>query len=162
MTQHIRSITKPKFIIWVDPGLTNGFAEYDVYCDRMILGEYDGPECMRVLETAKASDVVIGAERFIITSETAKKSQDAQTHIEMVGMMRYVCSEEYSGFRVLEFNTSQTSSVVKEFCTNRILRELGWWRPGYDHCHDAARHIFYYLAQNNWLNEKQKEALVPK
>lgn len=164
---HTSLITRPKYIVWVDPGLMNGYAWYSVVNDEMVLEEYLGPKCIKMIEAAVAGPkkitaaTTIGAERFVITSETAKKSQDAQTHIEMVGMMRRACTEEYSGVQLFEFNTKQTSAVVKQFCTDRILRELGWWRLGYDHCHDAARHIFYYLAQNRWLNQKQQNALVP-
>lgn len=159
--------TLPRWVIWVDPGLMNGYAWYDVREDRIILEEYEGPKCIRMIETALlnplyAKKTVIGVENFIITSETAKRSQDAKYHIEMMGMIRRVADSDYTDNSVWAFNTKQTSMVVKQFATNRVLKELGWWRLGYDHCHDSARHILYYLAQSRMLNERQKDALVPK
>lgn len=158
---------KPRHVLWVDPGKLCGFAWYNFAMDRMTLAEYTGPECIRMVESLiflTGVKLTVGCEKFIITTETAKKSQDANYHIEMQGMMRRAASLEYStdGPKVFEFNNKQTPSMIKEFCPDRILKELGWWLPeGEGHAHDAARHIFNYLDQNRWLNEKQKKALLP-
>lgn len=166
MNNHTKLITRPRYVVWTDPGLMNGYAWYSLLDDTMVMEEYLGPKHIQMIEAAVKNPctvphTTIGVENFIITSETAKKSQDAKRHIEMMGMIRRVVDKEYSGANIFEFNTKQTSSDVKTFVPDRILRKLGWWRLGYDHCHDAARHIFYYLAQNRWLNEKQQEVLVP-
>jgi hypothetical protein len=163
---HVKWITRPEYVVWTDPGLMNGYAWYSLKDDTMVLEEYLGPKHISMIEAAvtnpmTARRTTIGCENFIITSETSKKSQDAKRHIEMMGMIRRAVEEEYSGIKIFEFNVKQTSSDVKTFCPDRILRELGWWRLGFDHCHDAARHVFYYLAENRWLNDKQQEALVP-
>lgn len=157
---------KPDYVLWIDPGLMNGYARYSLIDDVMVLDEYLGPKCIRMVEAAVASKfhtprTTIGVETFIITSETHKKSQDAKYAFEMIGMMRRAVTEEYSGNHPFEFNTRQTSSDARTFCPDRILQELGWWVPGGDHCHMAARHIFFYLANKRWLNEAQKSALVP-
>jgi len=162
-----RFSSRPNYIVWTDPGLINGYAWYSMLDDKMVLEEYLGPKHIQMIEAAvcnpcTAPQTTIGVENFIITSETAKKSQDGKRHIEMMGMIRRAVDDEYSKVNVFEFNTRQTSSDVKTFVPDKLLRELGWWRLGYNHCHDAARHILYYLAQNNWLNEKQQWALVPR
>ncbi len=153
-------------IVWVDPGKLNGFAWYSLLYDEMDLMELDGPTCIKKIESLTkfvGQYITVGVERFILTVETPKKSQDGLASIEMIGMMRRAVSPEYSAVVVYEFNDKQSSSDAKVFCTNRILNELGWrFTGGNGHAEDAARHIFYYLSQHNWLNEKQLDALLPR
>ncbi len=159
----------PGVVLWVDPGKLNGFACYFLTTDEIIMDEYSGPNCIRIVENLISYwnvRMVVGVERFIITRETAKKSQDGLASIEMIGMMRRAASLEYVHVQGLQrcraFNAEQSSSNAKTFVTDRILKELGWqMKGGEGHAEDAARHIFFYLNQNNWLNQKQKNALLP-
>lgn len=155
----------PEQIVWIDPGKLNGFAWYSVLYDEMSLAEYDGPTCIKRIETLiqfVGKYIAVGVERFIITTKTAEKSQDALASIEMIGMIRRAVSPEYSSVGVYEFNDSQSSSNAKTFVPDRILKELGWQlKGGEGHAEDAARHILYYLAQHRRLNKKQLDALIP-
>mgnify|MGYP001602929749 CR=1 FL=1 len=155
----------PEQIVWVDPGKLNGFAWYSLLYDEMELYEFDGPTCIRRIESITkfvGEYVTVGCERFIITTETPKKSQDGLASIEMMGMIRRAVSPEYSGVGVYEFDEKQSSSDAKTFCSDRILSALGWrFKGGGGHAEDAARHIIYYLNKHHWLSEKQLDAVLP-
>ncbi len=155
----------PDQIVWVDPGKINGFAWYSLLYDEMDLFEFDGPTCIRKIESLTkfvGKYITVGVERFIITTKTAEKSQDGLASIEMIGMLRRAVSPEYSDAGVYEFNDKQSSRDAKVFCPDRILNALEWRLSGGEgHAEDAARHIFHYLADNRWLNPKQLDVLVP-
>lgn len=155
----------PEMIVWVDPGKLNGFAWYNLRYDEMKLFEFDGSMCIKRIESITklaGKCVSIGVERFIITTETPKKSQDGIASIEMMGMIRRAVSPEYSDAGVYEFDDKQSSSDAKTFCTDRILNALGWrLKGGEGHAEDAARHILYYLNKHHWLSWKQLDAVLP-
>ena len=87
-------------------------------------------------------EVVVACENFLITVNTAKKSQgDRQWSLEQIGVLRHLCHKHGHGFELT------TPSDAKTFCSNDKLRRAGFWTPGKGHANDSARQIAMALAR---------------
>lgn len=86
------------------------------------------------------------SESFIISTATAKKSQDGLVSIEMIGVMRYL-SRVYN----VPFET-QTPSDAKSFATDEKLKAWKWWTRGVDHPRDASRHLMTWLCKHGYID----------
>lgn len=86
------------------------------------------------------------SESFIISTATAKKSQDGLVSIEMIGVMRYL-ARVYG----VKFET-QTPSDAKSFATDEKLKAWEWWTRGVDHPRDASRHLMTWLCKQGYID----------
>lgn len=139
-------------ILAVDPGLTTGWAFWDSAERSPSPGETEGP--MEFLDLAhrwverisqlKMRDALVIAERFIITPETAKKTQ-APWSLEISGGLRFLC-HRYG----VEY-VQQTPAEAKRLIHDDRLRALGWYQPGKGHANDALRHLAYGLVRRGML-----------
>jgi hypothetical protein len=85
----------------------------------------------------------IVVERYIITPETAKKSQQPDA-LEVIGMLRYFSVTEHIPMQY------QTSAQAKRMITDERLKEVGWYTKGLEHGNDAARHMLFYYLKQGW------------
>lgn len=132
-------------VLAADPGLTTGFALWYPGCDVPQAGQIEGLEVflsqvMLWLELKPETPALIIAERFIITPETAKKSQ-APWSLEVSGGLRFLCHRYGAEY------AQQTPAEAKRLIHDDRLKALGWYKPGKVHANDALRHLAYGLAK---------------
>ena len=144
-------------VLAADPGGTTGWA---YYADGAVTAGQD--------EFASFTDIVDGwcsvhstdpkrkgvpdvivAERFLITPQTAKLSQQS-TALEIIGFLRYVAHREGIPFVL------QTPADAKRFAQvgsdkDARLERVGWLKKPKaqnDHANDALRHLLLYTVKN--------------
>lgn len=141
--------------IGVDPGKSCGLA---VLQDGQLLRvqQDSASSCMNILEEYLQQyagrdnvDVEIGIERFTITPQTGRRTQQTGA-LEITGMVDML-AERY-GVEVVR----QTISDVKTFAPDPLLRKLGLWvKPSdvdasdADDAKDAVRHALYRFAMRH-------------
>jgi hypothetical protein len=84
------------------------------------------------------TDLVIACERFVITPETGKKTQQTDA-LEVIGSVRDVC-ERLGGHLVL-----QSKADAVRLAPPQLLRAIGWYKPGMEHANHAAAHALFAL-----------------
>lgn len=148
-------------VIWVDPGHVHGFAHFSIKEYRMLemmeMNTYYLCQQIRPM-LWDPTTWVVGCEKFILNTNTIKKKNAAYEAIEGMGLVRFLATIER---RAAIFNDIQTSSVVKAFCPDSVLKRCGWYKSSKDgHMNDAARHIYYWLGQNGLLGPPLTDALL--
>jgi hypothetical protein len=140
----------PRHIWWLDPGKTTGFSTYDRWTKEFTGQELDfNATCMKLLEAPSMMDgLVLGAESFIITVNTAKNSQ-APWSLELIGCARMISNLYLQ--RKLEI---QSPAVAKRFSSDTRLRHMGFFLKGKGHANDASRHLLVYLATHGFLDNE--------
>lgn len=145
------------YILAIDPGLTSGVALFHrTDSDEITLvwsEELDWMETARctdgVLREHGGDDVDIVLERFTITQQTAKNSQQ-QWSIEIIGMVRLLAHAHGAGAITL-----QSPADAKRFVTNPRLKALGFWHVGGGgHALDAIRHAILRLTRLGWTDSR--------
>lgn len=140
-----------------DPGLTSGVALFHRSDDNEVSlvwsDELDWQHTVRRLdETLRehgGSDVDVVLERFTITQQTAKNSQQ-QWSIEIIGMCRLLALAHGAG----EINL-QSPADAKRFSTNPRLKQLGFWHVGGGgHALDAIRHGVLWFTRHGWGDKR--------
>lgn len=124
-----------------DPGLASGVAIFHVEKRKLISVEsYEETQndlWARVYDSY--TDIV--CERFIIGTNTGKKSQ-APWSLELIGFMRYVAWRQQARFEL------QAPADAKMVFPNQKLKDHGLWhRGGAGHAMDALRHGALYIAK---------------
>jgi len=151
-------VQRVKHFIWVcDPGLTSGVALFKRNDDNSVellwSDELDWVHTTRSLdETMRkygGDDVQVVAERFTITIQTAKNTQQTWS-LELIGMMRLLTMAHGAGDLDL-----QSPADAKRFCTNTRLKALGFWHVGGGgHALDAIRHGILWLTRHGWSDSR--------
>ena len=152
-----KKVTLPGFVLAVDPGKISGVALVNAYetpaklawsmeVDEDHLAETIRPVLnWRFLPTVSTMTIV--CENFIITPNTAKKSQ-APWSLKMIGVLEQCCRDV--GYPVEDI-VMQTSSEARTFCNNAQLQAIGLWhRGGAGHANDAIRHAVLALARTGY------------
>ena len=138
-------------VVAFDPGLVTGWATFCPCEGVFASGEIGFDEVLpfieglthSLLEDERPADFV--AERFTITTQTAKKSQ-APWSLEVIGVLRAVIQERYR----MELEL-QNVADAKRFSTNDKLDALGWRRRTKGgHADDATRHLLLKLTKSGW------------
>ena len=146
-------------VLSIDPGKMTGVA-YTSFDGKTVELIYSGelspddliPELRPILKLWKQPEghaplrVVI--ERFIINSETGKKSQEASWALRMTGAVEQALRDEDYPESAIVW---QTPAEVKSTFPNPTLKSLGiWHKGGAGHALDAIRHNLYYLVRVGW------------
>lgn len=149
-------MTNTRTIIALDPGLASGCAIVRLSDDREISLieslELDVKETWYWLEGAlglygNTPGTEFVAETFIITTETAKKSQSPWS-LRLLGVAEFLAAQYSTPF------IEQTPAQAKRLVTNDMLRAGGvWHRGGEGHANDATRHAVYRLLTTGWSGE---------
>lgn len=141
----------------VDPGLASGVALLHVPedGDPQLLGSWELPPeetedaTVKILQTYREHDLRIVLERFTITAETGKKSQQGWS-LELIGSIKFICRTSGAPAPVL-----QTPADAKNFAPNPRLKALGLWhKGGHGHALDAIRHAVLYAVKNGYRDKK--------
>lgn len=138
----------PEFAIWLDPGLTTGWATL-LHGEVFDSGQGILPEIGELLEDYGAiyrDRLALGWEQYIVTSGGAKGGT-AGPPLETIGMARWL-RYKYE-MQILK----PVPSAMRTMVTAQMLKRLGWWCPGLDHANDAARHMLAWLLRQKLLPE---------
>jgi hypothetical protein len=142
----------PRHVWWLDPGKTTGFSTLDRWTEKFEAVELDFDETCRKLLTAPQYNaeggLVLGAESFIITVNTAKNSQ-APWSLELIGCARMISNLYLQ--RKLEM---QSPAVAKRFSSDARLKHMGYFTRAKGHANDASRHLLVFLATHGYLDEE--------
>ena len=91
-------------------------------------------------------------EKFVITPETGKKSQEATAALETIGAVKLMCVDASYPLDAIMW---QKPSEAKETFPNPKLKRLGLWhRGGAGHALDALRHAAVYLVRVGWRDSR--------
>lgn len=139
-------------ILAFDPGGTTGWASY--WNGRVDAGQDTDPmnfiaradAWLHAAANSSMHAIVVG-ERYVITHQTAKKSQQT-TALEIIGAMRYIAHTHSVKFSL------QNASEAKKFATDERLKRLEMYCKGADHANDASRHLVTALVTNGWRDSR--------
>jgi hypothetical protein len=145
-----------ELILAVDPGGTTGFALNDGSETAPLVGECDFPLFVRMVESWLVSRTdahfTVVAERYVITGQTLRKSRET-TALEVIGYLRSLYYRHPQQVSELEL---QMPGDAKAFSTNDRLKTTGWYKPGFDHGNDAARHLMLWLVKNRRMEAPRR------
>lgn len=153
-----------ELILSVDPGQTTGVAVLRREMNHVCLdwsdevSEDDFADVIRKVlsgwrERKDLADIrmTVVCESFLITMETAKKSQ-APFSLEMIGVLKQCCRDEGYPLNMIYW---QTPADAKSVVTNPKLKRLDLWHVGGDgHAMDAIRHGVLCLIERGWTDTR--------
>lgn len=84
-------------------------------------------------------DIHIAVEKYIITSRTAKLTQQHEA-LEVTGAVKSTASQMYSKPKVTQY-----AKANLKFANDDALRRAGWYTKGMRHANDAARQAYALL-----------------
>lgn len=149
-------------VIGVDPGLMTGiFIFRHMYHDG---GEYIPPSTVLLVDPYQVpaaevgtwlwemidriedidqgpgpGDIHIAVEKYIITSRTAKLTQQHEA-LEVTGAVKSVASQSFSKPKVTQYMKANL-----KFANDDVLRRIRWHTKGMRHANDAARQAYALL-----------------
>ena len=143
-------------VIAIDPGLMTGLSVWDWEdgSDPVLLAseevtDDDYAERVRYwMDNSFPDRPVMVCERFIITPETAKKSQ-APYSLELIGQLKLIMKDRY--YEPKTELVMQSPSDAKKWWTNPKMKKLGYWHVGgAGHALDSMRHGLLYFVKAGW------------
>jgi hypothetical protein len=153
-----------RVLLCLDPGLTSGVAQISLHGETPVL-DYSAELSVdetedwlveriyalnKLRETAWVPHIEVVAETFIITTETAKKTQSPWS-LRLLGSTHFI-ARTYGHSDVVW--AEQRPSDAKALVSNDILRAAEMWhRGGGGHANDAIRHGIYRLITTGWSGE---------
>lgn len=141
-------------IVGVDPGTTTGiFAVSVSIVDKLLESEVRSEYTAYELGAEKAlaaielqlrrlPEAVVACERYIITSRTARLTQQPAA-LELIGALRHLCRDYGAPFML------QMKSDAAHLARDQLLKRIGWFQRGQDHANDGARHALLGLATSD-------------
>jgi hypothetical protein len=87
----------------------------------------------------------IAVEKYIITSRTAKLSQQHEA-LEVTGAVKSTAAQAYSKPKVTQY-----AKANLKFANDDALRRAGWYTKGMRHANDAARQAYALLKDVDYL-----------
>lgn len=126
---------RPELIVGVDPGLACGFAvlDGDDFYSMDLTPEFACDELARQLQRGK--DTVVAVEMYIPKGNTGKMTRQNDA-LEIIGVSRYLART--LGARAFLL---QGTSDAQTACKPAVLRRMGWYAKGKDHCNKAAAQV---------------------
>lgn len=131
-----------RVIIGLDPGLTCGYAQLDG--DTFTSYDLSPMDACTMLEQMlqRGRPTIIAAERFTFQASSSRKTRQYDA-LEIIGAARYLCHKYIATF------TLYGASEAQRIGSREVLRALGWWQPGKDHCNKAAAQVAIAYAQTH-------------
>jgi hypothetical protein len=141
-----RSTTR--FVVWLDPGLTTGWATYDLSQHEFKSGQGDlFATGTRLTSLAKwyRGGLAVGWERYLVLPGSGGITGTAEPSLETIGMARWICLSH--GVTVLD----PVPSAMRKLGGDDKLRRLSWYHPGQRHANDAANHLLSWFLRSGTL-----------
>jgi hypothetical protein len=150
----------------LDPGGTTGWACYDALfmpdperdgkpklVEQMLTVGHIGPQPHHKALYNFLEDRRIGNFELIWESFEFRQGKQRDNIVldskEYIGVSKLFCQREGIVGR------EQTAGAGKGFVSDKKLKVMGWYHPGFKHANDAARHLVYYL-----VNHERRHDLV--
>lgn len=144
-------------VLAIDPGLMTGLSCFNfVRGEEPVLqwsAEVTEDEFIKPIrfEYNAYPSLQIVCERFVITTETAKKAQ-APFSLELIGALKQEMRDRGHNpkdKKVLPFQAPRDAMAMFD---NPKLKKLGYWhKGGAGHANDSIRHGLLYLTRNGWV-----------
>jgi hypothetical protein len=143
-------INTPSIILWIDPGLTTGWATWNPYTRCFFSGQVFG----MIEAAAHISDLLtpdqntlpwaVGWEDFVIRPGSSYLDLDT-TALQVIGATRWIAAN-------LMITTLYPQQAADRVLGEKHLVTLGWNRPSReDDANSAAAHLLSYLLGNRLL-----------
>lgn len=149
-------IHKP-YVLACDPGLLSGLCllrrdPFGLEWSDELEWVENARKVDETLRTLGGENVDVVAERFTITVQTAKNSQQGIS-LEVIGQLRLL-SLAHGAAPNGEISL-QSPNDAKNFVTNPRIRALGvWHKGGHGHALDAIRHGVLRLTRTGWQDSR--------
>lgn len=140
----------PYMVIWVDPGLTSGWASLTNKQD-FGSGQFQKEELGDYVDRFAhplGPMISIGWEDYNVTSSGSKYGTPGPS-LKVIGMLERIC--HHRGAVALK----TVSSSSRNLGTIAKLKSLGWYSPGQKHANDAAQHLTAWLIRTNHVDLPQ-------
>jgi hypothetical protein len=150
-------VTDPKldkYILAVDPGELTGICLIHIGTLEKIYSDElpSWQEVARMVDSTlreHAGNIDVVCERFTITQQTAKNSQQTLP-LELIGIIKFL-TWVHTGQQV----TLQSPADAKRFGPNPRLKAVGLWHTGGEgHALDALRHALLRAVKLGWKDPK--------
>lgn len=137
------SLSSGVTVLWIDPGDMTGLAYYHPSTPAAMIDEFPFQVACAHIETICKIDrdrLLIGWERYDI--DPSRPQTHAHDAIGVIGVARYFAS--FYGCHILPPAAPDDRKVA----TPKMLKHLGWWRPGKDDAQSAAQHLLAWLLRS--------------
>jgi len=144
----------PPALMWIDPGLVTGVA---LLRDREMFwsaeaGFMEAGTWIENLCSSQGQHCWVGWESFRIHPHTPPA--DAHHAIEMIGVTRryatrYCC-------KILTPASPASPSALDQ----RLMKALGWWKPGFKDANSAAAHLLRFMMVSNAMPPHVQEVVL--
>jgi len=138
-------------VIGVDPGKTTGLARLHQNFLETAAVPFEEVDPIVRSWLADTCAAVVAVERFVITRNTAKKTQQTDA-LKLSGVIENLVVRDTRHVIVY-----QNMSDAKKLGNPDILRSLRWWRTGKNarHMNDALSQVFMLLARRypTWVQQ---------
>jgi len=143
-----------RYIYALDPGLKSGVCMFSLEPGQepelKWHAEQDVPDVIPMLRGIMTAypQVEVVVERFVVTTDTAKKSPQ-QWSTEIIGTVKQTMRDFGRSEEEIYF---QKPADAMNLFPNKALQKLGYWhKGGKDHANDAIRHGLLYMSGNGWM-----------
>ena len=148
-------MTTPKpYVLSCDPGESSGLClvrrdPFELVWSDELDWVHNARKVDETLRELGGENVDVVCERFTITAQTAKNSQQGIS-LEIIGQVRLLALAHGAGQITL-----QSPADAKNFSSNARLRALGTWHVGGGgHALDAIRHAILRLTRTGWTDSR--------
>lgn len=135
----------PHGLFAIDPGETTGWAYFQdgelVAKGELITGDPGSIKHLHaVMQRYEITIVVV--EDYRVYAHKAKVHSWNPLHTpKLIGGIQFLCEH-------MSIPVHMQGASTKQFCTNKKLKQWGYYTTGSDHTNDAVRHGCYYLLFN--------------
>jgi hypothetical protein len=141
-----------KAVVWVDPGLSTGFAAWDFETGQLWQAEAGmmaAGEAMTSMVRKYGRGLSVGIERYTITERTAKLSPQPEALL-VTGIVQYVA---WTGGCELLPSAAPADRLLAQ---DGWLKALGWWPQGMadDDALSATKHLLAWMLRTRNLPSK--------
>ena len=143
-------------ILWIDPGLTNGWAVWEGetfsfcsgQCDFFQLGEM-----VNDMGNQIGPDLWVGWEHYIVVR--GAKSGTPKYSLEAIGALRWICHfNECTVLPAMPSASRKLGDALK-------LKRVGWYKANQPHSNDAASHLLAYLIRERRVPDHLLGKILP-
>lgn len=143
-----------------DPGHTTGWALFEGFrlhdSGELVTEPIEiAVESIRDLFNNCAPDIVVIEDYRVYRWRQKHHVGSEMLTTRVIGVIETFCVTEY-----IPDVYKQPASVAKKFCTDKKLREWGFYKPGQKHTRDAIRHGCYFLIFGAVDRKQQKGVTV--
>lgn len=138
-------------IVALDPGGTTGVAEIDTTLRVFSVTEIENEHHGRLYSYLDA----INPETVICEGFDDRDRARETISLEYIGAAKCWCQHNAADY------VEQSTSIGKEFWTDKKIKTLDLWVPAKPHAMDALRHLLYFLTfkeNNTYWVKKWKDA----